>query len=315
MSAERLSSRAIIGRFYTSVSSLTGNAMGLRLGAVFNSDQRSEEYAWLGATPQLSEWKGGRIVDYLRDNGLVIENVHYQATIGFKTKDLSRDKSGQTLLRVDELALRANTHWNKLASELIVAGENTACYDGEYFFDTDHEEGKSGVQSNDIQIDISSLPASVHGSPAAPSVEEAAQVILKIITTILGFKDDQGEPMNDDAMKFEIVVPTPLFSAFSNAAAMAVFPNGGSNPVAASRFEVTVTMDPRSPWTTKVAGFRTDGIAAKPFIFQEEGGISTKYLGEGSDLEFEKDEHRFGVDAWRGAGYGLWQHACLATMT
>lgn len=315
MTAERLSNRAVIGRFYSAVPTMTGRALALKIGMVFNSDQASEEYAWLGATPALSEWKSGRVAHYLKENGLTITNVHYEATLAFAIKSFVREKWGQVQNRIDGLALKANTHWNKLASDLIAAGESSVCYDGQFFFDTDHVEGKSGTQSNDLSIDISALPASVHGTTTAPSIEEAAHVIQVLISQILGFKDDQGEPMNEDAMEFAIVVPQPLFTAFSNAATMAVFPNGGTNPVSNQAYTVTVWPDTRSSWTAKVAAFRTDGVDARALIFQEEGGIETSFLGDGSDHAFKEGEYLFGVDAWRGAGYGLWQHACLGTMT
>ena len=40
-----------------------------------------------------------------------------------------------------------------------------------------------------------------------------------------------------------------------------------------------------------------------------------KAKAEGSEFEFDNDAWQFGVDAWRGVGYGYWQHAVLATMT
>lgn len=315
MGADVLSTRDIQGMFYHALAGMAGDPMALRLGMVFDSDQPSETYKWLGMVPQLRAWEGGRVATYLRDFGLTIENVHYEASVPFAIRDLRRDKTGQIERRIAEMAERANLHWNKLVSDLIAAGESTMCYDGQYFFDTDHVEGNSGSQSNDLSIDISAAPAETHGTATAPSVEEAAHVINKLIEAILGFKDDQGEPVNENARTFEIVTPPSLWTPFNNAATMGVYPQGGSNRVTQGGMDVRVTMDARSSWTTKVAGFRTDGTAARPFILQEDGGVETKMLGEGSDHAFNHDEHVFGVDAWRGAGYGMWSHACLATMT
>ena len=56
----------------------------------------------------------------------------------------------------------------------FINGEATVCYDGQYFFDTDHVEGDSGTQSNDLSVDISALACSVHGTTTAPSVEDLA---------------------------------------------------------------------------------------------------------------------------------------------
>ena len=64
-------------------------------------------------------------------------------------------------------------------------------------------------------------------------------------------------------------------------------------------------------WADKFAVFRTDS-SIKPFIRQEEEGVKLKAIAEGSELEFKHDKHWYGVDTWRNAGYGFWQHACLA---
>ncbi len=79
-------------------------------------------------------------------------------------------------------------------------------------------------------------------------------------------------------------------------------------------FEVVVLPNPRLTWTTKFAMFRTDGDV-KPFIAQEEEGVTTKVLGPGSDEEFWNDRHVYGLKAIRNVGYGYWQHAVLTTFS
>ena len=133
-----------------------------------------EEYAWLGQVPAMRQWIGGRDAKGLPEYNFTIRNVHYEATLDFLVRDLRRDKTGQCLTRIRELATRANAHWASLLSTLILNGASTDCYDGEYFFDTDHSEGSSGNQSNDISVDISELPvpSDSQGSTTAPSVPE-----------------------------------------------------------------------------------------------------------------------------------------------
>jgi hypothetical protein len=36
---------------------------------------------------------------------------------------------------------------------------------------------------------------------------------------------------------------------------------------------------------------------------------------ESSEYAFDNDAIQIGIDAWRGADYGLWQRACYVTMT
>jgi phage major head subunit gpT-like protein len=60
--------------------------------------------------------------------------------------------------------------------------------------------------------------------------------------------------------------------------------------------------------------FRTDG-ELKPFILQQEQDIEYNLLGRGSDYYFENKAIKLGVNASRGAGYGLWEHALQATFS
>lgn len=310
-----LSSRAVIGMYYARLEQNPGMAWVDGVSNMFNSDQASETYAFLGMSPAMREWVASRQALAMRGNEVTLVNKHYEATLEIKRKDARRDKTGQIDARVSEFADRAQTHWASLLSALLVDAESTACYDGQYFFDTDHAEGDSGTQSNDISVDISTLPALVHGSTTAPSVEEMQQVITRAITQILGFKDDRGEPMNENASQFLVITPMSLFQVAANAvsrdATNALQQNFNPNLIAG--LSVSVQPNARLTWTDKIAVFRTDS-PIKAFIRQSEAEADLKAKAEGSEFEFDNDAWQFGIDAWRAVGYGYWQRACLATM-
>jgi phage major head subunit gpT-like protein len=278
------------------------------------SNQESETYKWLGMSPAMREWVGGRNAKGFRENGLTIINKHFEATLEVLVQDLKRDKTGQTLIRIAEMADRVNSHWAILLSTLITNGASALCYDGQYFFDTDHSEGDSGSQSNSISVDISALASQVHGSTTAPSPEEMSMSIYQAISQILSFKDDQGEPMNEGARSFLVQVPVSLLSAANAAVMNDTFASGSTNTLRKSGFSIAVETNPRLTWTTQFAVYRTDG-RVKPFIRQEEEPVTLKAIAEGSELEFKEAKHQYGVDCWRNVGYGYWQHAVLVTMT
>lgn len=314
MGAATLSSRAIIGSFYQA---LTQNDYAGLLAAItmlFTSDQDGEDYKWLGQSPQMREWVGGRNAKGFRENGFRIENKHFEATLEVLVSELRRDKTGQIMLRIQELADRTNSHWVSLVSTLLINGESSVCYDGQFFFDTDHSEGDSGAQSNDISVDISTLPAKVHGVITAPSVEEMQQSIFQGITQISGFLDDQGEPMNETAQNFLVIVPTALAITANNAVTMNRAADAQAQDLLPTNLNVSVVQNPRlSAWTDKFVVIRTDG-RVKPFVRQQETEVMLKAKADGSEYEFDNDAHQYGVDAWRNVGYGYWQHACLVTM-
>lgn len=308
MSANKgLSSRAIIGSFYHALSVNSGASWVGPTSMLFNSDQESETYKWLGQSPAVREWVGGRNAKGFTENGLTIVNKKYEATLEVPVDWMRRDKTGQLMLRINELAGRTNSHWASLLSTLILNGEATTCYDGQYFFDTDHSEGSSGSQSNDLTF------AAATGT--VPTTTEFADSLLAAIAAIVGFKDDQGEPMNEDANSFLVMAPINMLATARAAAGAQYLINGVSNPVLSQNdFNVTVVGNARLTNTDRYYVFRTDGDVA-PFIRQEEEGVTISAIAEGSELEFNDDVHHYGVKAIRNVGYGYWQKSCLTTFT
>ncbi|MDQ3562855.1 MAG: Mu-like prophage major head subunit gpT family protein [Pseudomonadota bacterium] len=313
MGAKSLGSRAIIGEFYARLEQNLGNTWVPQVSMLFQSDQESENYKWLGQAPAMREWIGGRQAKGFRENGMVIANKKYESTLEVPVDWLRRDKTGQIMVRIDEQSERANAHWAKLLNQLVLDGESKVCYDGQFFFDTDHSEGDSGTQDNDIAVDVTTT--------TAPTTGEMETAILKGVQQIIGFKDDQGEPMNENAQKFLVMVPVPFMSAAAAALGSSIIVDAStsrSNTIltlsSMAGFQIALAVNPRLTWTTKLAVFRADGSVA-PFIRQEEEGITVDAIAEGSEEEFKNDRHLYGIKAIRNVGYGYWQKACLVTLT
>lgn len=307
-----LTSRAIIGEFYATLEQDVGTSWIDAISNRFESDQDSETYKWLGMSPAMREWVGGRQAKGFRENGITITNKEFEATLEVLVKEMRRDKTGQVMLRVREMAERTNSHWAKLLSTLIIAGEAAVCYDGQYFFDTDHTEGDSGSQSNDLTSDVTTT--------TAPTTGEMETAILKSIEAMLGFKDDQGEPMNENAREFLIMVPVPFMTAAAAALGSQIIVDSStsrSNTIltmgSLGGFKISMATNARLSWTTKFATFRADG-QVKSLIRQEEEAVTMSAIAEGSELEFNENKHRYGVKASRNVGYGYWQRACLTTL-
>jgi len=308
-----LGSRAIIGRFYNTLEQTIPPAWMTELALPVSSNQESETYKWLGMTPTMREWIAGRQATGFRVNGQTVTNKLYEATLKVQVDDMRRDKTGQIMARVDDLAARAALFPTKLMSDLILAGETTNCYDGQYFFDTDHSEGSSGTQSNDIAYDISDNGTG--GTATAPTPYTVQGAIVAAIAAIMGFKDDQGEPMNETAARFHVMVPVPYMGATLAALTSSTLGDRVDNLLVNRNIGLSVipAVNPRLTWTTKLAVFRADG-GVKPFILQEEQEAMMDAVAEGSELEFQQREHHYGVTRICAAAYGYWQHACLVTL-
>lgn len=306
-----ITSKGVMGMFYKQLAADMGNSWIPGCSMLFNSTQETETYKWLGQVPQMREWIGGRNAKGFTENGITIKNKKYESTLEVNVDDLRRDKTGQLMVRIAEQARRANAHWASLLSTLILAGAATTCYDGEYFFDTGHIDG---AQSNCLTLDISTLGVSVAGTCTNPSSEEMSKAILKGVQAIIGFTDDQGEPMNEDARSFLVMVPVSLWQTALAAVSLPFTGTGVSNIIPSGDFNIAVAPNARLTWTDTFAVFRTDANV-KPFIRQEEEGITVAAKAEGSEFEFDFDKHQYGIKAVRNVGYGYWQTACEVIMT
>lgn len=311
MSAKGLSSRAIIGEFYATLEQDLGTSWINRISNYFTSDQESETYKWLGMSPSMREWVGGRLAKGFRENGLTITNKLFEGTIEVLKSEIDRDKTGQVMVRVREMAQRANSHWAKLMSQLIIDAESKLCYDGQFFFDTDHAEGDSGTQSNDITYDVTTT--------TAPTPGEMESAILQSIQQILTLKDDQGEPLNEEARSFMVMVPVSFMASVAGALKADVIVDSSvsrSNRIlhlgSLGGFGIELAINPRLTWTNKFATFRADAQTSA-FIRQEEQGIKVAAIAEGSEEEFKNRRHLYGIEAIRNVGPGYWQRACLTT--
>lgn len=299
------SPRALIGTYYQRLTAALANSIVSKLCMAQISDQVSETYKWLGMSPNLREWVGGRQVKGLRDNGFTIKNKTFEATIGVNVDDLRRDKTGQAMVRISELAVRTANHPLSLMTQLVEAGGAATCYDGQYFYDTDHAEGGSGTQSNAI-----TSPAV---STSAPTAVEYENAILASIQQVLGVKDDQGEPMNEDAKSFLVMVPSAHMKSAAAALRNPVLVTAGgaaftNTLTTLGGFNLELAVNARLTGATKFTVHRMDG-QVKPFIHQVELEPQMQF----DDESFKENQWNFGVKYIHNVGYGLWQQSCQVT--
>lgn len=303
---EYITDRAALAMVMSSLSSVNMGWVG-DISTKVDSDQESESYGWLGNVPGLSEFIGGRKIDELKEYSFSITNKDWQSAVRIQRKDMRRDKMGMVETRVSQIGPRVARHPAKLLSQLMMDGEASACYDGQYFFDTDHQDRDEGSQSNDITVTISDADV--------PTAADMTDGIMAAIQAMYAFVDDQGETVNEDAMSFMVQVPTPFLRPALEAVTALLAAGGGTNllPAISDKFDIKVQVNPRlTSWTTKFAVFRTDG-GVKPFILQEEYEPEPWALGPDSEHCIQTGECMYGADWGGNVGYGDWRAACLVT--
>lgn len=102
------------------------------------STTASNTYGWLGQMPGMREWIGDRVVKNLKEHSYTVVNKDFEATVGVKRTDIEDDNLGGYAPLMTELGRSAAVHPGELVYALLAAGFTTTCYDGQYFFDTDH---------------------------------------------------------------------------------------------------------------------------------------------------------------------------------
>lgn len=112
-----------------------------------SSTGRSVDYKWLGNFPMLREWLGDRVINDLTAHHYELVNKKYEGTVSVDADDIDDDQIGIYPPMVQEMGRATKVHPDILAFALLAAGFSTVCYDGQYFFDSDHPVGDSSVSN------------------------------------------------------------------------------------------------------------------------------------------------------------------------
>jgi hypothetical protein len=152
---------------------------------------------------------------------------------------------------------------------------------------------------------------------AVPTAGEMENAILTAVQQMSGLVDDQGEPMNENAREFLVMVGPQLFQPAAAALKNPIIIDGGTSRtntivnVGGYGFDLAVN----ARLLNQGMSFYTflTAAATKGMIRQEEVPITVDAIAEGSELEFRERKHQYGVTAIRNVGYGYWQRAVLST--
>ena len=276
--------RSVKGQYFLRLEETQAASWVPKIANMFTTDQPYEIHKWLGGAPAMSQWRGERVRDALGDYDLTVVSDKFDATLSFDVDDIRRDKTGQIMQRVGEMGTKAATLPQRLFSTLLAA--NPTAYDGTNFFATSHSVGT---------VNNLLAPARAGGAGTVTSAEMSA-AILQSVQGMLANMDDTGDPSNEFASNFLVMVPTTLWQV-AVAALKDVFTSAGvSNTLLNTGMNIEVVVNPRLAATDHFYMFRTDANI-KACIWQEEelAGEAFKTLGLDSDNAFWRDEISFGA--------------------
>jgi len=264
------------------------------------STTQSEDFAWLGSVPRMRLFNGERKPVQLGNYKYRIENEEYESSIAIDLKDVDDDQTGKYAVLAAQIGESSAMFPDELLyGTVLPGGFSSLAYDGQYFYDTDHSVGASGIQSNLLTDKL------------GPTSYGAARTLFR------RFKDDQGRPVNA-LLDLVLIVPPELESA-----AYAIVGRPELAPGVANEFYNTAEVRV-NPWLTDVNAWylvNKSGVVA-PFVKLNRKYEPLAVLGhlptEGSvinqsEAEFMRRKVYTGT-YWRGAvGYGLFQKSVAST--
>lgn len=261
-----------------------------KVATVVPSTAKSEEYGWLGAFPRLRKWIGDRVINSLAAHGYTIKNESWEATVEVDRDDIEDDSYGVYTPMIKELGRSAATHPDEIVFSLLGKGFTQPCYDGQYFFDTDHKDEDGPIQSNK---GTKALAMAAYAAARAQmmSLTDAKGTPLGIVPNLLVVPPQLEETARKILYADEIDGTT---NTMKNTAELLVVPWLANNPTAWYLFDTT--------------------RAIKPLIFQQRKKPEFVSMDSNTDTNvFMKKQYLYGVDCRDNAGFGLWQLAYGST--
>lgn len=137
--------KATFQRGFDSVQPMSG-----QIATTVPSSTLVEDYGWLGQIPGMREWIGDRQIHNLSQHEYSIRNKSFELTVGVDRDRFEDDQYGIYSPMMESLGYESRIHPDRLVFALLAAGFATACYDGQYFFDTDHPVLNAAGESTSV---------------------------------------------------------------------------------------------------------------------------------------------------------------------
>jgi phage major head subunit gpT-like protein len=270
------------------------------------SSSRSTLHAWLGDQATVREWKGSRKHNSFGTRYWEVVNRSWELSYEFDVNQISDDLSSlvaAAVMRARQNGAKWARHKDLLCAATLEAGFSALCYDGQYYFDTDHP------------VDVEGITSGTYGNLLTGSPLTHAN-FYKALKRLHSFKLEDGSPAVPVGTGLKLMYPSALMDAadailgvknLTAAASYSLFGTSGAteNPLYGKAEPVEnafLTSD-----TTWYLTAEDDGIM--PIMFQRRQAVESNEQGPGSQIYYDQKKVRIGTDARYEASYTLPQLA------
>lgn len=255
------------------------------------STSAGEDYVWLSRFPKMRKWVGEKFVKNIEAGKYYKANEDWETTIAVKRKDIEDDALGIYNAQTRMAGESAAELHDIIVDDLKNKAFTQTCWDGQYFYDTDHPVGDTSV-SNKLTAALSAATLAA----AQNSYGAARSAIMK-------FKDEEGMPLRLIPNVLEV---GPSLEAVAKILCEAdKLQDNSPNPFKGT---ATVLVNPAITSNTQWMLHVTNKASIKPFIVQmRKAPIFVSQTSEENDDVFMKGEYKFGAEARATGLYGFWQ--------
>lgn len=254
------------------------------------STSAENRYNWLDNFPRMRKWVDEKSIKALRAFGYTIVNDDWEATVAVKRNDIEDDNLGIYGPQAQDAGYSAKQLPDEIISELKDNAFSSVCYDGQYFYDTDHPVADGTVSNKGTKKLDNATQAKAKESYGA--AREA----------IMTMTDDEGRPLG--LVPDTLEVPPQLEAVGRMMVENDKLADDTPNPYkGTAKLVVNPRLTSADAWFLHVT---TRPI--KPFILQErKAPVFVEQTDANNDDVFNRRLFKFGAEARMAGGYALWQ--------
>lgn len=254
------------------------------------SGSSQNDYAWLSRFPRMRKWLGDKVIKSLAAFKYTIVNDDWETTVEVDRNDIEDDQIGIYAPMAQEAGFSSKQLPDEIDADLKNGAFAGTCYDGQYFYDTDHPVAGASVSNK------GTAPLSAATTAAAAASYGAAR------TAIMSITDDEGRPL---ALIPDVLEVPPALEATARLICESdKLTDQSPNPYKGT---ARVLVNPRL--TRSTAWFlHVTNRPLKPFVFQQrKAPVFVSQTDMNADNVFMRKNYLFGAEARCAGGYGLWQ--------
>lgn len=256
------------------------------------SGSRENVYAWLENFPRMKQWIGEKDVKALSAHGYTVVNDDFEATVEVDRNDIEDDTLGIYAPMAQSAGYSAKQMPDEIVFDLVNKAFSSTCYDGQYFFDTDHPvAGQPWSNRGTVQLSIASQKAAMESLGLG-------RTQLRKVT------DNEKRPLNINP---NVLLVPPALEDVGNALMI----NDRLNDGAPNPYKGTMKVVCDARLTSDTAWFILDTTRpVKPLIYQQrKAPVFVQQTDPEQEGVFMRKKFKFGAEARAAGGYGFWQLA------